>query len=144
MAVGEKIRVEICGTQRDVKGETTELVTTAQGEYFARGAHHYIRYEDDMLSDSERVPTLLKFDERALLLRRSGLVTSEQRFSQGATTTSDYATPYGTLTLGIHTTSYCAEFADGRGRVAIDYELLINGAKQSDNQLRLTLELINN
>lgn len=144
MAVGEKIRVEICGTQRDVKGETTELVTTAQGEYFARGAHHYIRYEDDTLSDSARVPTMLKFDERALLLRRTGVVTSEQRFSPGATTTSDYATPYGTLTLGIHTTSYRATFADGKGSVAIDYELLINGAKQSDNTLRLTLELINN
>lgn len=142
MATGARIRLKIRAAQRDVTGETTEQLTHFIGEYFKRGGKFYVRYDDDTIHDSRKVKTLLKFDESSLLVKRQGIVDSEQQFEIGKAIANAYKTPYGTLDLEIFTKDLTADLNATRHILDVSYALNINGAKQSDNTLHLEMELL--
>lgn len=142
MAAGAKIRLKIKATQRDAAGETTEQLTNFIGEYFKRSGKFYVRYDDDTIHDNAKVKTLLKFDDSSLLVKRQGIINSEQRFETGKAAIAAYKTPYGTLDLEIITKDLWADLKANKHTLDISYALNINGAKQSDNTLHLEMELL--
>lgn len=107
------------------------------GTHAVRGNRHLLTYDDP--DNGGRVQLMIAED--AATLHRTGHTHSKMHFRKGHKHRSDYRTPMGALTLLIETRHYTvATRADG-GALEVHYDLFLNNAHVSRNELRVTWTL---
>ena len=136
----ERVRICVRGRQRDEVGALHESCMTAIGRHDVKGGKHFFRYEDHALLEGRAVPTVLKLTPDGLLLLRRSPLAQRLEFVPQEERTSLYRTPYGMLHLAVRTKElFSACRADGTGRIELVYDLLVEGAFQSSNDLRIDI-----
>lgn len=141
MAEPERVRIRIRGTQKDAEGAVQHTEMQAVARHDGKGGKHYLRYEDRTLLAGQAVPSLLKFSENGLTLVRHGAVEQRLEFVRGAERQGLYRSPYGNipLTVRTHELSLACQ-ADGTGRIALRYDLFLQGAFQGSCALTIEIE----
>lgn len=133
------VLIRIRGTQRNDMGKTDTIESMAVGRHSLKNSKHYVLYDDVLLQEKQKTPTVLKFtDDELIILRRNG-VEQELRFREGADIRCRYRTPYGHLDMSVRTSRLAIRYGLTEGSIEAEYDIAINGQYQSTNTLRVEI-----
>ena len=110
------VLVRVRGIQRDETGRENTIESVSAGRHSVKNGKHYVLYDDLLLNEKQKTPTVMKFHDGELVLLRRGGMDQELRFRKGMQTQSKYRTPYGTLDMAVRTTrlDICCGLLEGR------------------------------
>ena len=118
------VLINISGLQMDVEPDNPiEMVTT--GAYYLRNGKHYILY-DELSEDNEVTKNVLKIGPNSVELTRKGAHGSHMVFEEGKENLSYYDTPFGSLLMGVNTSSIDWMEKEEEMRLQVDYDLSVN------------------
>ena len=106
--------------------DTIELVTEGQLEKTDDG--YTLTYMESQITGLGGTQTTFQVVGDRVTLMREGEVSSQMVFEEGRRHHSMYATPQGSLTVGINTLALMTELTERGGHLEIDYTIEIDHA----------------
>ncbi len=92
------VNIRVYGVQEiDGEEQSQEVVTT--GEYYEQDKKRFLLYEEDVEGSRKKVRTLVKESDKCIEVVKNGYMSVKMHFADGASFTSPYETPQGTLSL---------------------------------------------
>ena len=118
--------ISIKGQQRGegIDEEPIELVTAGTLERLGGGCYT-LSYEESEVTGLAGTLTTIRVEADRVTLQRVGAVNSQMVFEEGRRHLSMYDTPYGALSVGIHTRKMRCCLNDMGGEVEVHYALEI-------------------
>lgn len=118
--------VTICGLQNgpETDGEPIEMIVA--GEYFYKNKKHYILYDEVMEGESQITKNRIKVSNGQMELVKSGAVNVHMTFEEHVKHVSNYATPYGTLAMGIDTKQVVMKETEHELDIFAEYAMEMN------------------
>lgn len=138
-----RIVIEIVGTQRiDDEQDKIELTTT--GTIEESDLAYIIRYSEQPEPPSEPiyVTVIVKKDLKGAEIIRKGAVSSCLSVKKSGRVQCHYGTEYGSILMGITAHTIEASIENGEGSIYLAYDIDINGALASINDIRLNFNKI--
>lgn len=133
-----KAYVSIVGTSTVCDDcDKTELVT--EGEYTVRNGKYFLRYKEHLADVGGDCNTIIKIDEKSVVMTRTGNINTQMIFEKGKRHMSHYETPMGSFTIGVSTDLLNIGVNEKGGEVEIKYNLDINNSALVENYLRLNI-----
>ncbi len=86
-------------TVRYADGDRESEAFTYDGRYDIKNGAHYLMYGET--ADGVKINTVVKADEKSLLITRTGGTGSRMKIEAGVTHKTEYETPYGVFELFI-------------------------------------------
>ncbi len=132
------VLISITGTQ--ISGgdqEEVEMLTT--GDYFFKNGKHYIIYEEIEEDSRQITKNTIKIDGDSMDIMKKGNINTHMVFQKNKKNLSCYMTPFGELTVGIHTSEVHVEKEEDTLTANIRYALDINYEHVSN--LSITVEV---
>ena len=132
------VLISITGTQ--ISGgdqEEVEMLTT--GDYFFKNGKHYILYEEIEEDSRQITKNTIKIDGDSMDIMKKGNINTHMVFQKDKKNLSCYMTPFGELTVGIHTSEVHVEKEEDTLTSNIRYALDINYEHVSN--LSITVEV---
>lgn len=118
------VLINISGLQVDVDSdEPIEVMTT--GAYYLKNGKHYILY-DEIAENHEVIKNILKIGPQTVELTKKGGSSSHMVFEKGKENLSYYDTPFGSLLLGVNTSSIEWKEQENHMKLRVNYDLTIN------------------
>jgi len=122
------------GTPPDV----VELVTA--GRMSREGDSYILSYQESELTGLEGTLTTIQVDGGQVTLLRMGEFNSQLVFQEGRRHLSVYNTPYGAMSVGVHTRHLLAELGDRGGDIEVDYSIEVDHALAGRNIFRISVK----
>lgn len=139
--MAQRSMLTLTGRQRSGSGEESVIESRAAADYYEKDGSFYILYEEPVEDTGETVKNIIKCRDGVLEITRRGAVRSRMIFEAGQTHRTDYATPWGTLSLETCTRkAETARLEDGI-EIRLDYVLSSEGEFLSECALELCLAL---
>ena len=107
----------------DVDPDATELMT--EGTLTLREGNLYLAYQESELTGMEGTTTTFAVEGPRVTLMRTGSVNSQMVFEEGKQHTSLYETPFGELTVDIHTSKLIHNLSERGGLMEIKYSIAV-------------------
>ena len=129
------VTIEVTGSARS--DGTNAITTRTTGKLYTKGGKRYLLYElPDEDNRSVVVKHMIIFNNRNIEITKSapGLKT-RILYEPGASTETDYSTPYGNLTLVFSTKSITYDESDVRLLIEVNYDIFSGGELLSENRL---------
>lgn len=124
---------------RTQTGEQDKLTHTAVGMVSLRKDGGWtLRYHDPENGGE----TALLGTETWMTLRRDGAITSGMKFVVDEMLPALYLSEMGSFDMATRTDSYSVKVTDKSGRIALAYDLLLNGELAMQNRLEVTWKRI--
>ena len=137
----ERVIVKVRGEQKDLMGEQSSIEMVAEGRHYYKGGRHYVLYDENLTEEGEKTSTILKIEPNSVVRLGHGSVEQEQRFALREKSVSQYRTPFGSLEMAIKTHELAIEYGTATGQVDVNYDVSINGQKQSRNTLHIEVSM---
>ena len=138
------ITLKITGKQISTDNEEDKMEFVTEGRLYEKNSSTYIIYDESEFSGFPGCRTALKFTENTVKMTRIGKAAGigmEFTFEEGRRFSSEYRTPYGAFDMEVLTRSIEGGLSpEGTGRMDIDYEVSLNGAREGRNML--TIEIV--
>ncbi len=134
-----KILIEIKGIQRiDIQKEKMELTTVGTFEETADA--YIIKYTEEQEPPTAPVNVRVKINknEKAVEMTRSGAFNSCLMIEKSKRNLCHYGTEYGDILMGISGHTIDGEYEDEKGKFIFTYDIDINGALVSRNEVRIS------
>lgn len=134
------VMISIKGKQTSQGGtpEVIELVTA--GKLEDRGAEGItLSYQESPVTGLEGTLTTIQVEPRRVTLLRTGAYNSQMVFEEGRRHMSLYDTPYGALSVGIHTRKMRSSLNAQGGDVTIYYALEIEHGTAGRNMFHINV-----
>ena len=106
------------------RGENVEIITAAQ--YFDKGDHSYLLYDEIMEGTETPVSNIVRFDDNSIEVTKKGMINVHMIFEEGKQNLTNYQTPYGTLVVGINTKKIDVTREEELIHISAEYGLDIN------------------
>jgi Uncharacterized protein conserved in bacteria len=127
----------------NAEGENTNepIEVVAPATYFFKNGKHYILYEEVEEGASNVTKNQIKITgDTKVALRKKGVQTTEMIFEKAQKNFANYQTPYGEITLEVHTTYLKVQEEEERLVVDVEYTLGANETHLSECKLRMTVK----
>lgn len=134
--------ISIVGRQR-VDGETGEIQLTTRGSYTVKGSSRYIVYQEYDEDDHTHPKTsILKIEEqeKRITLIRGGAEGTRLILEKGKRHLCQYDTGFGSLMVGVFTSTLRSSLDERGGSVDVNYTLDINSDLSSINEISITVK----
>ncbi len=133
------VLISIRGAQMSDGGqEDVELVTT--GDYFLKNGKHYIIYEEMEESGNQMTKNTIKVAEDTIDIIKDGNISTHMIFQKYKKNISCYVTPFGELTVGIHTNEVQIEENEDTLNIKVGYALDINDEHVSNCNIAIQVK----
>lgn len=134
------VMISIRGLQEyeDQDADAIELVTAGTLTTTEDGYH--LSYEETALTGMEGTITNFQIGPRQVILTRTGAICSEMVFELGRRHLSLYATPYGTLEVGVAARSVRSTIGETGGELEINYAIDIDHALAGENTFHIQVK----
>lgn len=120
--------------------ELDKIETICTGEYYYRNGAHYILYEELVEGMDEPVKNMIKVRGGEFTLTKRGGLNVQMVFNEGKKTITEYATPLGSILIGLDTTKVeTVEESEDKFRIHIDYALEANYQFIADCHIEVTV-----
>lgn len=129
------VKIAIRGLQLGEEIEKDEIETITEGEFYEKNGSYYLIFEEIM--DGTTTKSILKFDDRRLLMSKSGAVQVAMDFEKDRKTYSSYRTPFGTFMLGIDTTRMNLTMSETSLEIEIVYGIEVNEQYIAESHIRI-------
>lgn len=116
----------LTGGQRGPEGGETATKLSSAAEYFERNDTLYILYEEST-EDSGKIKSRIKLKDHILEVTRQGAINTCMTFETGKEHMTEYATPFGSLQMGVFTHSVETNQLDHEMTIEADYSLTSGG-----------------
>ena len=121
------------------EGEEKQMEFTTDGYYFYEDEVGCLSYEETEVTGLEGTRTSLFVMPDQVVVDREGTVTSRMVFKEGLKSAFQYATPFGSATMGINTRRITQNMGLNGGRVEIDYVVDMEHMVASRNKFEITV-----
>ena len=118
--------------------DVVELVT--EGVMARYGTSYTLSYQESELTGLEGTLTTIQVDGNEVTLIRTGEFNSQMVFQEGRRHLSLYNTPYGAMTIGVHTRHLLAELSDQGGRLEVDYSVEVDHTVAGRNIFHISVK----
>lgn len=119
-------------------GETTNLVTAAEGNLYLRNGKYYIIYEEPDVSQMKDCTTTVKTDLKTVSVKRGGSINTNLEFELNCEKRCVYKFEFGTIIMETKATVIEVSLTEEGGVIYLEYELDTGGEK-SLNKLKMTI-----
>ena len=134
----KEVLIHVRGLQMmDDQGDQEPIEIVVPGEYYFRNGSHYLRYEEIMDESAQPTVNYIKMSEKAMEVRKKGLVNVHMVFEQGKKNMTYYTTPFGTLQMGIAATGMELHESENGLDMKVDYALDMNDEHVADCYLAI-------
>ena len=117
--------------------DVVELVTA--GRLVREGSSYTLSYQESELTGLEGTLTTIQVEGEQVTLMRVGEFNSQLVFQVGRRHLSVYNTPYGAMSVGVHTRHLLAELSDRGGDIEVDYSVEVDHALAGRNIFRINV-----
>ena len=118
--------------------DVIELVT--EGRLARDGSGYTLSYQESELTGLEGTLTTIQVDGEQVTLLRVGEFNSQLVFQEGRRHLSMYNTPYGAMTIGVHTRHLLAELGDQGGELEVDYSVEVDHTVAGRNVFHISVK----
>ena len=118
--------------------DVIELVT--EGRLVRDGESYTLSYQESELTGLDGTLTTIQVDGEQVTLLRVGEFNSQLVFQEGRRHLSVYNTPYGAMSVGVHTRHLLAELSDQGGDIEVDYSIEVDHALAGRNIFRISVK----
>ena len=118
--------------------DVVELVT--EGVLARYGKSYTLSYQESELTGLEGTLTTIHVDGDEVSLMRVGEFNSQMVFREGRRHLSLYNTPYGAMTIGVHTRHLLAELGDQGGELEVDYSVEVDHTVAGRNVFHISVK----
>lgn len=118
--------------------DVVELVT--EGILARYGKSYTLSYQESELTGLEGTLTTIHIDGDEVSLMRVGEFNSQMVFQEGRRHLSLYNTPYGAMTIGVHTRHLLAELSDQGGELEVDYSVEVDHTVAGRNVFHISVK----
>ena len=112
----------------------------APGQYYYRRGRHYLVYEEPVEESQEIIHNLVWISPEEMVVRKSGVISTEMCFRPNQDTVTHYSTPYGAVEMGIHTKRLQIRETEEMLDVKVNYSLEIDYQSVSENHIRFLVQ----
>lgn len=135
-----EVIISIKGTQKieNEDGDAIEFVT--RGDLDRGGGAYTLSYQESELTGLAGTETTICVEPERVTMLRTGQVNTQMIFQEGQRHLSVYNTPYGALSIGVHTRRLTADLGDDGGRIEIDYSIEIDHAVTGRNTFSIDVK----
>lgn len=133
----KSVLISVHTLQRNAQGEEDTMKLVTKGVYEERDQLRILRYDETELTGMDGTTTTIELHPHHLVLIRTGNVLQHQEFHPGKTYRSQYRTPFGPLTLAMHTYELDAQLEQGIGTIRLRYDVALEGMHSNYNELTI-------
>ena len=133
------VLISVSGIQfgPDVDSEKVEVIT--KGSYYKKKNKHYLLYDEVMEGIDGVTKNLVKFDDKAFQLTKSGVTNVNMLFEENKRNITNYITPFGNIMIGIDAHNIEVEETKDRIHIRIDYALDVNCEYLANCEIRMDI-----
>lgn len=133
-----RILLEITGTQR-IDNQKDKMELTTVGTIEEKANEYIINYkeEQDPPGAPVDVRVAIRKDEKSVEMTRSGVFGSCLIIEKSKRNLCHYGTEYGDILMGISGHTIDCDYSDDKGRFIFSYDIDINGALASRNEVKI-------
>ena len=118
--------------------DAVELVTA--GRLARDGTGYTLSYQESELTGLDGTLTTIQVDGEQVTLMRVGEFNSQMVFQEGRRHLSMYNTPYGAMSVGVHTRHLLAQLSDQGGDIEVDYAIEVDHALAGRSIFRISVK----
>ena len=118
--------------------DVVELVT--EGKLSRAGSTYTITYEESEVTGMEGTVTTSLVEGEQVTMMRLGEFSAQMVFQEGRRHLSLYNTPYGSMTIGVHTNHLLVDLDEQGGVVEVDYAIEMDHAVAGRNVFRIVVK----
>lgn len=137
--MNRNVQLTLTGRQQDLEGGETVTELSAEAEYFEQNGASYILYEEHT-ENGGAIKNRIKLKDLLLEVTRRGAVNTRMVFEAGKEHMTEYATPLGTLHMGVLTHSVAAEPSKDELTITADYSLMSCGEEISRCRISIKIQ----
>ena len=115
------------------------LEFSTDGHYYYDGENGCLTYMESDVTGLEGTRTSVIIMPDQVVVDRDGMITSRMIFREGLRDAFQYATPFGSATMGIDTRRISHRMDENGGRVEIDYVVDMEHAVAARNRFQITV-----
>ena len=136
----KEVVISIKGMQKyeGTPPDAMELVT--KGSLTREGESYTLSYQESELTGLEGTLTTIQVDGEQVTLMRIGEFNSQLVFQEGRRHLSVYNTPYGAMSVGVHTRHLLTQLSDQGGDIEVDYSIEVDHALAGRNIFRINVK----
>ena len=137
----DNVIISIKGKQLYGENGPEEMELVTEGTLEREGEQGFtISYQESELTGLEGTTTVVHVDGGRVTLLREGSINSQMVFEEGRRHLSMYETPYGSLSVGIHTHRMRSTLGESGGDLEIDYAIDIDTLVAGKNLFRMNVK----
>ena len=137
--MAKRVRLSLTGRQRGEDGRDTITQIHTEAEFVEKDKGIFLFYSETTESAGGNAKCRLKLKSGLLELTKSGETNTRMVFETGKEYLTDYATPYGTLRLGILTHSMNITPGDCGIEIQVTYTLSWDARPFSECDMKITI-----
>jgi len=118
--------------------EPVEIVTA--GDYYNRNGKHYVLYEEAVEGSTEHIRNMIKIGEESLEVTKKGLLNVNMLFEKNKKNIGCYATPFGSMTIGILASDINVKETEENIDVKVQYSLEVNSEHFADCSIQMNIK----
>lgn len=122
----KEVIAAIRGLHFSLEDGMDKMETITPAEYFYRGGCHYLIYEDVEEGSGQKTKNLLKWKPHLAELTRKGAIDVHMVFEEQKKNIARYATPFGTVMIGIDTSKVDMSEEPEKIILSVEYALDLN------------------
>ncbi len=131
------VLISISGIQfgPDVDGDKVEVITG--GSYYKKKDKHYLLYEEITEGMEGVTKNIVKFDDKALQLTKSGVTNVNMLFEENKRNITNYITPFGSITIGVDAHDFEVTETEELIKIRFGYALDVNYKHLANCEIRM-------
>lgn len=133
------VTLTLTGHQTDESGAENITETKAIAEYYEKNGTLYIFYDETIEGTDATIKNTIKFKNNVLEMSKKGLYNTRMVFDPAHAFQADYQTPFGSLTMDIHTTLVNCTYKEDLPQITAQYTLQSGGALISQTTVHIQL-----
>lgn len=138
------VLISVKGLQNPGDGqEPEEVEVVAKGDYYLKNGHHFIYFDEVLEGFPEPVKNSIKITEKSVEVKKKGAPSVQMIFEENKKNFTYYATPFGSLQMGIAATKIQVQEEEDNLDLCIDYALEINGEHVADCEIAVNVKAKN-
>lgn len=124
--IENNVIISIKGRQDLADGEPEVIELVTEGILERENDSYTLSYQESEITGMQGTLTTFQVEKDCITLMRIGEVNSQMVFQEGRRHLSIYDTPYGSMSVGIHTRRMRAALDERGGSIDIDYKIEID------------------
>lgn len=136
----KQVLLTIAGLQYMNEESNGPIEVVTAGDYYSRNGKHYILYDEAVEGTTEHIRNTIKIGEECLEVTKKGLSNVHMVFEKNKKNMACYATPFGSMTIGILASDVDIKESEENIDVQVKYSLEVNYEHFADCSIQMNIK----